>query len=329
MPTGMSGSPRVLAFVRTWSAERTSALEVATLRAELRGLGAELFIYSDTGLWWFAPDDVVERTRACEPLEREAMAAKYGFVSSHDAVFVLDGSGEVRFRHVAEGELTTTLADALTAAGQALVAAPVKAPPLFNRRELILTSLCTGFALTLFGCKSKSKPREEPAAAPPEAHAPAPAEYDITLNINGKQYPLKVEARVSLLDALRERMGLTGTKKGCDHGQCGACTVHADGRRILSCMTLAVMAQGQKLTTIEGLANGDTLHPVQRAFIEQDGFQCGYCTPGQIMSAVALLAEGHAKSDAEVRELMSGNLCRCGAYPNIIAAIQSARQKGA
>jgi xanthine dehydrogenase YagT iron-sulfur-binding subunit len=133
---------------------------------------------------------------------------------------------------------------------------------------------------------------------------------------------------VSLLDALRERLGLTGTKKGCDHGQCGACTVHLDGRRIKSCMELAVMAQGHKVTTIEGLANGDALHPMQAAFIEHDGFQCGYCTPGQIMSAVAMLAEGKAKTDAEVRELMSGNLCRCGAYPNIIAAIQAAR-KGA
>ncbi|NVB78342.1 MAG: (2Fe-2S)-binding protein [Kofleriaceae bacterium] len=158
---------------------------------------------------------------------------------------------------------------------------------------------------------------------------PPPAEYDITLNVNGKDYPLKVEARVSLLDALRERLSLTGTKKGCDHGQCGACTVHLDGRRALSCMTLAVMAQGQKITTIEGLANGDTLHPVQVAFVEHDGFQCGYCTPGQIMSSVALLAEGRAKTDDEVREHMSGNLCRCGAYPNIIAAIQSARGKGA
>ena len=132
-----------------------------------------------------------------------------------------------------------------------------------------------------------------------------------------------------LVDFLRNHLGLTGTHVGCDTAQCGACTVHVDGRRIKSCMQLAIMTQGQKITTIEGLAKGDTLHPMQAAFIEHDGFQCGYCTPGQIMSAVALLAEGRANTDAEVREHMSGNLCRCGAYPNIIAAIQSARKAGA
>ena len=138
---------------------------------------------------------------------------------------------------------------------------------------------------------------------------------------------MRVEPRVTLLDALRERLGLTGTKKGCDHGQCGACTVLVDGRRVNSCLVLAIMTEGQKITTIEGLARGDELHPVQAAFIAEDGFQCGYCTPGQIMSAVALLAEGRAKTDAEVREAMSGNLCRCGAYPGIVAAVQRARKE--
>jgi xanthine dehydrogenase YagT iron-sulfur-binding subunit len=323
MPTATSGRPRVLAFVRSWAADRTSALELSAMRAELRGLGAELLVYSDTGLWSFGPDDVVEHTRACQPLEVESLAREYAFDPACDAVFVLDQAGEVRFRHLATGALETTLADALTAAGQALVAGAE--PPLrFNRREWALTSLCTGFALALFGCKPKK--REDKKVEPTqEAQVPPPAEYDIQLNVNGKDHPLKVEARVSLLDALRERLVLTGTKKGCDHGQCGACTVHLDGRRALSCMTLAVMAQGQKITTIEGLARGDELHPVQAAFVEHDGFQCGYCTPGQIMSAVALLAEGRARTDDEVREHMSGNLCRCGAYPNIVAAVQSAR----
>ena len=148
----------------------------------------------------------------------------------------------------------------------------------------------------------------------------------VKLDVNGKAHTLQLEARVTLLDALRERLGLTGTKKGCDHGQCGACTVLVDGRRVLSCLTLAIMHQGAKVTTIEGLADGDELHPMQAAFLEHDGFQCGYCTPGQIMSAVGLLAEGHARSADDVREQMSGNICRCGAYPNILAAIEQVRR---
>jgi xanthine dehydrogenase YagT iron-sulfur-binding subunit len=145
----------------------------------------------------------------------------------------------------------------------------------------------------------------------------------VKLRINGTEHALLLDARVTLLDALREHLGLTGTKKGCDHGACGACTVLADTQRILSCLTLAVMCEGREITTIEGLAQGDQLHPLQAAFIAHDGFQCGYCTSGQIMSAVALLNEGHATSQEEIREFMSGNLCRCGAYPNIVAAIWS------
>jgi xanthine dehydrogenase YagT iron-sulfur-binding subunit len=145
----------------------------------------------------------------------------------------------------------------------------------------------------------------------------------VTLRINGTDHALLLDTRVTLLDALREHLGLTGTKKGCDHGACGACTVLVDGQRVLSCLKLAVMCESQEITTIEGLAQGDQLHPLQAAFIAHDGFQCGYCTPGQIMSAVALLNEGHTTSQEEIREFMSGNLCRCGAYPNIVAAIWS------
>jgi len=150
----------------------------------------------------------------------------------------------------------------------------------------------------------------------------------LKLEVNGKLHQLQVEPRTTLLDLLREQIGLTGTKKGCDHGQCGACTVHVNGRRINSCLSLAVMNEGQKITTIEGLAKGDDLHPLQEAFIKHDAFQCGYCTPGQIMSGVACINEGHAGSADEIREFMSGNLCRCGAYPHIVDAILETKKEG-
>lgn len=156
------------------------------------------------------------------------------------------------------------------------------------------------------------------------APAPPPAPIPVTLNVNGVERTLHLAPWTTLLDALRLHLDLTGTKKGCDHGQCGACTVLVDGRRINSCLTLAAMQDGRKVTTIEGLTTGDALHPLQEAFIEHDAFQCGYCTPGQICSAAGLIAEGKATTDDEIRELMSGNLCRCGAYPNIVAAIRQA-----
>jgi len=146
----------------------------------------------------------------------------------------------------------------------------------------------------------------------------------LVLRVNGQQHPLELDGRTTVLDALREHIGLTGSKKGCDHGQCGACTVLIEGRRVLSCLTLALSAQGQEITTIEGLAKDGKLHPMQQAFIDQDAFQCGYCTPGQIMSAVACVTEGHAGSDDDIREYMSGNICRCAAYPNIVAAVKQA-----
>ena len=151
---------------------------------------------------------------------------------------------------------------------------------------------------------------------------------ELRLKVNGTVRTVQAEPRVTLLDALRERLDLTGTKKGCDHGQCGACTVLVDGKRVNSCLTLAVMVQGKEITTVEGLAKGEELHPLQQAFIDHDGFQCGYCTPGQLMSGVACIKEGRAKTDDSVREWMSGNLCRCGAYPNIVAAIRQVEQSG-
>ncbi|WP_333446308.1 2Fe-2S iron-sulfur cluster-binding protein [Microcoleus sp. herbarium2] len=180
-----------------------------------------------------------------------------------------------------------------------------------------------------------------PQSSPSVSTIPGTDTIDVTLRVNGTARTVKIEPRVTLLDALREYIGLTGSKKGCDHGQCGACTVLVNGRRINSCLTLALMHEGDDITTIEGLAKGDDLHPVQAAFIKHDGFQCGYCTPGQICSAVALLDEvaagtasavtadvrqtrGVELTDAEIRERMSGNLCRCGAYPGIVAAVREA-----
>jgi len=155
-----------------------------------------------------------------------------------------------------------------------------------------------------------------------------PPKRDVTLRINGVERRVALRPWTTLLDALREYLDLTGTKKGCDHGQCGACTILVNGRRIVSCLTLAVMQDGAEITTIEGLATNGKLHPLQEAFIAHDGFQCGYCTPGQICSGVGLIAEGHAKTADEIRELMSGNICRCGCYPNIVAAIEDV-MKGA
>jgi xanthine dehydrogenase YagT iron-sulfur-binding subunit len=159
------------------------------------------------------------------------------------------------------------------------------------------------------------------------AQAQGSSEVVVTVEVNGHQSSLRLDSRVTLLDALRDHLGLVGTKKGCDQGACGACTVLVDGRRVLSCLTLAAQCEGRAVTTIEGLSSDGSLHPMQEAFVRHDSFQCGYCTPGQIMSAVALLAEGRARSDEEIREFMSGNLCRCGAYPNIVAAIREVAEK--
>jgi xanthine dehydrogenase YagT iron-sulfur-binding subunit len=193
----------------------------------------------------------------------------------------------------------------------------------FNRREFLQTTALATGGIAL----ARGFPVDRAVAVTAEAPAPvAPAAeaLPLTLQINGEPHAVTVDPRTTLLDVLRQRLDMTGTKKGCDMGACGACTVHLDGRRIVSCLTLAAMVQGKSITTIEGLARGDELHPVQAAFIEHDGFQCGYCTSGQIMSAVALIAEGRAASEASIREFMSGNLCRCGAYPNIVAAVKTA-----
>jgi xanthine dehydrogenase YagT iron-sulfur-binding subunit len=181
----------------------------------------------------------------------------------------------------------------------------------FNRREFLQTT-----ALSTGGAMAGKLGLTDAAAATVDTPPPRPLPPDtlnLILEVNGHSHAVAVDPRTTLLDALRERLGMTGTKKGCDMGACGACTVHVDGRRVVSCLTLAAAVEGKRITTIEGLAQGEQLHPMQAAFVERDGFQCGYCTPGQIMSAVALVDEGRATSDAAIREFMSGNICRCGA----------------
>jgi xanthine dehydrogenase YagT iron-sulfur-binding subunit len=194
----------------------------------------------------------------------------------------------------------------------------IKPQPGPDRRSLLLGTVSSAAAPAI----ARAAQTQAPPAAP-SANIDQPVNFAVT--INHREHNVAVDVRTSLLDLLRERLGLTGAKKGCDHGQCGACTVLVDGRRVLSCLTLAVAAQDRHVTTIEGLANNGELHPMQQAFIDHDAFQCGYCTPGQILSAVGCVNEGHAENDADIREYMSGNLCRCAAYPNIVDAIKQAR----
>ncbi|KLN58555.1 (2Fe-2S)-binding protein [Variovorax paradoxus] len=190
--------------------------------------------------------------------------------------------------------------------------------PALNRRMFMMTTAAGAGAAASAGASAAA---EAGSAAP----NPGTGSRETRVTINGRLHELKLEPRASLLDVLREQLGLTGAKKGCDHGQCGACTVHVDGRRVASCLTLAVKTDGCAVTTIEGIESADgTLHPMQQAFVDHDALQCGYCTPGQIMAAIACVREGHASSDAQIREYMSGNICRCGAYTGILEAIREA-----
>jgi xanthine dehydrogenase YagT iron-sulfur-binding subunit len=201
----------------------------------------------------------------------------------------------------------------------------LKQLPATSRRTFLRRLASAGFTVAL-PATVLAQTTPEPAEPAPTV-SPTPGSAPATLQVNGKTYPIDVEARTTLLDFLRDTLGLTGSKKGCDHGQCGACTVLVNGRRINSCLTLAVMHEGNQITTVEGLAQDGRLSPLQDAFIRHDAFQCGFCTAGQLCSAAACLGEGHANNETQIREWMSGNLCRCGAYPNIVAAVQELRQQ--
>jgi xanthine dehydrogenase YagT iron-sulfur-binding subunit len=349
----LRGQPVILAFYPPdWDPSRADQLaHFNWLVRQVPGVSAELLGISMDGMWCqlaFAADAVrVPLLADLDP--RGAVAERYD-VSGGQALFVVDADGVVAWRHAGPsgsvpnaGELLAAL-EALatpTPGEQAARFAPrdasyvplapcaqpldEHAPPRQpSRREFVATALAAALALAAAPLVA----RAEPAAArlaEPLAPLPEVAPIAATLRVNGRTIAMNIEPRVTLLDALREYAGLTGTKKGCDHGQCGACTVHVNGRRQLSCLTFAVMHQRDNIRTVEGLADGESLHPMQAAFIRHDGFQCGYCTSGQLMSATALLREPCGPSDADVKECMSGNLCRCGAYPGIVAAIQDVR----
>jgi xanthine dehydrogenase YagT iron-sulfur-binding subunit len=278
-------------------------------RAELRGLGATLLLLSPDAGVLLGPDDE-PRDVGPQPALWRAHAAG----SAALTVVLLDERHRVRLRREAPEAVGTLLA-AIRSAGRAVR----EAPRGIGRRDLLVNSLAVALGAAVLHACASSPPR--PQTGP--IAAAGPGMLDVTLIVNGEKRALHVEPRVVLLDALRENLGLTGAKKGCDMGQCGACTVLVEGQRVNSCLMLVAQLDGKRITTIEGLAHGADLHPMQQAFLDEDAFQCGYCTPGQILSAVALLQEGKPSSDDEIRERMSGNICRCGAYPNIVAAVRS------
>ena len=325
----LRGSPVVLAFQPAhWDpswAEYVRAYNRLVADAGDRA-GARLLSVVSTGAWHSLTfdDATLELPVVC--LDTGPAAERYA-VHGGPAVFVIDAEGRISWRHAC-AESPPSPNEVAVALAATLGDGDGERASGWSRRQFVATTLAAALALAF----TRRMGRAEPT---PRARAAAsPTATRVTLRVNGRDVPLDVEPRVTLLDALREYAGITGPKKGCDHGQCGACTVHVAGRRILSCLTLAVMQQGKDITTIEGLAaaggaTGDALHPMQQAFIEHDGFQCGYCTSGQIMSAAAMVREPWGPSDDEVREAMSGNICRCGAYPGIVAAIQSVRKGSA
>jgi xanthine dehydrogenase YagT iron-sulfur-binding subunit len=330
---GALGEPVVLVFTRDreWGTPARGVLEA--IRAELRALGAALVVAKGARSFCFRPDvdrdELVPQELATEAGMR-ALYGLYGAPAASEAPLTLTlldehGTAQVQASSNAEGGLHALLLATLrSAADNARADERVR----FSRRAVVLSSLTAALALPFAAsCHPHAKP-PSPTAAPPAGPAASARAIPVSLVVNGETHRLELEPRVSLLDALRERLALTGTKKGCDHGQCGACTVLLDGRRVNACLVLAVMAQNKPITTIEGLSRGEDLHPLQAAFVKEDALQCGYCTPGQIMSALGLLREKRAHTDDEVRELMSGNLCRCGAYANIVRAIRSVRDSG-
>ena len=323
----LRGSPVLLAFHPShWDpswAECVRAYNHVIASAE-QSAGARLVSIARSSGWHALSFDDATLDFPAARLDSGPIAERYG-VAGGPAVFVIDSAGRVSWRHTVGDAAPSPneVADALSAS---LPTAVNSESSGWSRRHFVATVVAATLAIALTRRVARAEPavaRRRPATAIGSGDA-------VKLRVNGRELSLDLEPRVTLLDALREYAGITGPKKGCDHGQCGACTVHVNGRRILSCLTFAVMQRGKEITTIEGLAasagsSGDALHPMQQAFIDHDGFQCGYCTSGQIMSAAAMVREPWGPADDDVREAMSGNICRCGAYPGIVAAIQAVR----
>ena len=323
------GSPVVLVFSSSrWDPAAAEHVEgYNRLISRLPGLaGARLLRIGPDGPWRELGFADAELSIPVITEGSAEMARRYG-VREGPAVFVIDAAGVIRWRHV-EGDALATPDDVARALASTS-GDESHASGTWTRREFVATTMAAAFAIALLPLTRRANLQAQTSAA--ALGAGASDTVAVTLTVNGRELSLQLDPRVTLLDALREYAAMPGTKKGCDHGQCGACTVHVDGRRVLSCLTFAVMQQGKAITTIEGLAqsvgaSGDALHPMQQAFLAHDGFQCGYCTPGQIMSACAMVKEPWGAEDNDVREAMSGNICRCGAYPNIVAAIQEVRR---
>jgi xanthine dehydrogenase YagT iron-sulfur-binding subunit len=309
------GSPVVFAFLSAeWDPGREHQLEIFR---DLVSSSASNLQFERTGPNSAKVEASVEgqgifQVPVFDRLDPESSLAQELGVYKQESLVVVDGEGFVACRlNVEDGRLP--LADELMAA--------LNSHPKRNVSRRQFTAVATFAALMLLP-RAGALPLSKHQLTAPGSSAKGKT---YTLHINGRKHEVPADSRITVLNALRDYLGLTGTKKGCDHGQCGACTIHLNGRRVNSCLVLAAQAEGAEIRTIEGLARGEELHPVQQAFIEHDGFQCGYCTPGQIMSAVACIREGHTTNPEEIREWMSGNICRCGAYQGILEAVQSAK----
>jgi xanthine dehydrogenase YagT iron-sulfur-binding subunit len=316
--SGLRGELVLLAFFSPqWDPARSYQLQVYNQALQRCLGGGRVLSLGQDDLWceiMLDGDDTMRFPLVSNLDADDEIARRYGVLGRH-ALFLIDAAGKILWRCVAADDMQLRLDDLQDA---------LKARSGFgmSRREFLVASFAVTLAASLLPGLARAQDDTTPTGLDTATYA-----RNATLNVNGRDYPLLLEPRVSLLDALRERLKLMGTKKGCDHGQCGACTVHVDGRRVNACLMLALQAEGARIVTVEGLSRDGKLHPLQVAFIRADGLRCGYCTPGQIMSGVACITEGHSRSEAEIQEWMSGNICRCGAYNGIRQAIADARDQ--